>query len=149
MHDAYTAAGGRAELRMFPPVLHDGHRLFADYSARKQWLRRLDLFFDVHGMPNDNRARVEKLMSATKLPIGARQIVQEYFSTPIPKFLVVTASRAGAYWVANPTDIEGARSRTLTRCREESGVECSVLVENNEFVRPTATGATTSAVTVR
>src|SRR5262249_21748791 len=30
MRDAYVAAGGRAELVMFPPILHDGHRLFAD-----------------------------------------------------------------------------------------------------------------------
>jgi hypothetical protein len=25
MRDAYAASGGRAELRMFPPVMHDGY----------------------------------------------------------------------------------------------------------------------------
>ena len=79
----------------------------------------------------------------------ARPVVDEYLSTPAPKLLVATPSGAGAYWVANPNDIEGARKRLLTNCRERSGAECTVVMENNELVRPLVTGAITPKVTAR
>jgi dienelactone hydrolase len=149
MRDAYAASGGRAELRMFPPVVHDGHRLFADFGGRVKWLRAVDGFLQTHGMPNANLARAEMVMSTTKLAARARPVVEEYLSTPAPKLLIATPSGAGAYWVANPNDIEGARKRLLTNCREKSGAECTVVMENNELVRPLVTGAITPEVTAR
>jgi dienelactone hydrolase len=149
MRDAYAASGGRAELRMFPPVVHDGHRLFADFGGRVKWLRAVDGFLQTHGMPNANLARAEMVMSTTKLAARSRPVVDEYLSTPAPKLLVATPSGAGAYWVANPNDIEGARKRLLTNCRERSGAECTVVMENNELVRPLVTGAITPEVTAR
>jgi dienelactone hydrolase len=149
MRDAYAASGGRAELRMFPPVVHDGHRLFADFGGRVKWLRAVDGFLQAHGMPNTNLARAEMVMSTTKLAARSRPVVDEYLSTPAPKLLVATPSGAGAYWVANPNDIEGARKRLLTNCRERSGAECTVVMENNELVRPLVTGAITPEVTAR
>jgi dienelactone hydrolase len=149
MRDAYAQAGGRAELRMFPPVLGDGHALFMDFGGRIKWLRALDGFMQANRMPNANLARVEEVMSTSRLAAGARPVVEEYFSTPMPKLLVVTASGKGAYWVANPNDIEGARKRVLANCREKSGGECTVMMENNELVRPVVTGAITPEVTVR
>ncbi|MEA2960424.1 MAG: hypothetical protein QOI46_522, partial [Alphaproteobacteria bacterium] len=149
MRDAYAASGGRAELRMFPPVVHDGHRLFADFGGRVKWLRAVDGFLQTHGMPNANLARAEMVMSTTKLAARARPVVDEYLSTPVPKLLVATPAGAGAYWVANPNDIEGARKRLLTNCRERSGAECTVVMENNELVRPLVTGAITPEVTAR
>jgi dienelactone hydrolase len=44
MRDAYAQAGGQAELRMFPPVLGDGHALFSNEKARKKWLQSFDAF---------------------------------------------------------------------------------------------------------
>jgi dienelactone hydrolase len=149
MRDAYAASGGRAELRMFPPVVHDGHRLFADFGGRVKWLRAVDGFLQTHGMPNANLARAEMVMSTTKLAARARPVVEEYLATPAPKLLIATPSGAGAYWVANPNDIEGARKRLLTNCRERSGAECTVVMENNELVRPLVTGAITPEVTAR
>jgi hypothetical protein len=100
-------------------------------------------------MPNVNVARVDKVMSVAKFAPAARPTVEEYFSTPSPKTLVATASGGGAYWVANPEDIEGARKRVLARCREKSGADCSVVMENNELVAPVVTGAVTPVVTAR
>src|SRR5262249_55609504 len=148
MRDAYVAAGGRAELVMFPPVMQDGHRLFVDFAGRVKWLRAFDRFLAAYRMPNTNLARVDKVMSTAKLAPAARPTVEEYFSTPSPKTLVTTAS-GGAYWVANPDDIAGARKRVLARCREKSGADCSVVMENNELVAPVVTGAVTQAVTAR
>jgi dienelactone hydrolase len=86
MRDAYATAGGRVELRMFPPVVHDGHRLFADFSGRVKWLRAVDGFLQTNGMPNANLARAEMVMSTTKLAARARPVVEEYLSTPAPSF---------------------------------------------------------------
>jgi dienelactone hydrolase len=147
MRDAYGAAGGRAELEMFPPIAYDGHNLFADLGGRVKWLRKLDRFLQAQQLPNANIARLELVMSATQLPAGARPVVEEYLSVPTPKVLAVSAS--GAYWVSNPTDIEGARKRVLTRCREKSGAECSVAMENNELVQRIVTGAITPKAMTR
>jgi hypothetical protein len=109
----------------------------------------VDGFLQTNGMPNANVARAEMVMSTTKLAARARPVVEEYLSTPAPKLLVATPSGAGAYWVANPNDIDGARKRLLTNCRERSGSECTVVMENNELVRPLVTGAITPVVTAR
>lgn len=141
MRAAYAEAGGRAELLMLPPVLHDGHRLFVDFRGRVKWLRALDRFLQAHRMPNANVARVDKFMSATRLATSTRPLVQDYLSAPMPKVLVATASGAGVQWVANPVDIDGARKRILANCREKSGAECTVTMENNALARPVVTGA--------
>ncbi len=146
MHAAYTQAGANAKLYIFPPVLGDGHALFADFAGRVKWLRALDQYLQANRMPNSNAERVEAVMTETKLADSARPIVEEYVSTPMPKLLVVTASRKGAYWAANPGDIEGARKRVLARCNEKSGAECTVVMENNRMVRPLVTGAVESKV---
>jgi dienelactone hydrolase len=149
MRDAYTQAGGRAQLKMFPPVIGDGHALFMDFAARVKWLRALDLFMQANKMPNTNLARIEDVMNSVQLAAATRPVVEEYFSTPEPKLLVKTASGKGAYWVANQNDIEGARKRVLASCREKSGGECTVVMENNTTVRPIVTGAIEPNTTAR
>ena len=134
MHAAYNKAGGRAKLWMFPPILGDGHNLFADFNGRVKWLRALDQYMAANRMPNTNAERVEAVMSKARLDDSTRKVVEEYFSTPGPKFLVVSSSRKTAYWVANPTDVEGARKRVLARCNEKSGSECQVVMENSRVV---------------
>ncbi len=141
MHAAYTEAGGLAKLWTFPPIMHDGHNLFADFSGRVKWLRAVDRFLQANRMPNANVARVQEVMNATKLADSARPVVEEYFSTPMPKLLVITASRKGAYWVANPSDIKGARKRALANCSQKSGAECTVVMENNDLIRRVVTGS--------
>jgi hypothetical protein len=149
MRDAYAKAGGHAELQMLPPLVYDGHNLFADFGGRVKWLRALDHFLQAAQLPNANVARVERVMSAAKLPARTRPTVEEYLSAPMPKVLVVASSGATAYWAANPQDIEGARKRVLTRCRERAGADCSVAMENNELVLRIVTGAIKSEATAR
>jgi hypothetical protein len=114
-----------------------------------KWLRALDVFLRDYRMPDQNIARVDHVMAAIKLPPSVRPVVDEYVSAPGPKLLVVTAAGKGAYWVANPTDIEGARKRVLTNCGEKSGDECTVVMENNELARPIITGAITRESSAR
>ncbi len=140
MHTAYTDAGGVAKLWMFPPISHDGHNLFADFSGRVKWLSAFDRFLKANRMPNTNVARVDNVMSTVKLADSTRPVVEQYFSTPGPKLLVVSASGESAYWIANPNDINGARKRVLARCHEKSGAECTVVMENNGLIKPMVTG---------
>src|SRR5262249_30493073 len=144
MRDAYAKAGGRAELRMFPPVLHDGHNLFVDFNGRGRWLRALDGFLQAQVLPNANAARADRLMRAAKASANARPYVDNYLSAPMPKVLVFAANK-GAYWTARADDMDGARRQALTNCREKSGAECTVAMENNDLVLPAANDATNTA----
>lgn len=138
MRDAYVKAGGRADLRMLPPVVHDGHYLFADFNGRGYWLRALDGYLRAQVLPNANAARVDNLMRAAKAPANMRVYVENYFSAPMPKVLVVS-QRGATYWSAKPNDAEGARNLALKNCREKTGAECTVAMENNNLVLPAAT----------
>jgi len=149
MRNAYAQAGGRADLRMFPPVVGDGHALFMEFGGRVKWLRALDVFMQTHQLPNANLARADQVMSTTRLAADTRRVVEEYLSMPTPKVLVASASGTRAYWVANPNDIQGARKRVLSTCREKSEGECTVLMENSQLVRPVVTGALTPDTTPR
>ena len=149
MRDAYTRAGGRAKLRMFPPVLGDGHTLFMDFAARTKWLRSLDIFLRDYRLPDQSAGRVDEAMTAIKLPPSVRRAVEDYVSAPAPKLMVVTASGKNVYWAANPTDIASARKRLLTSCRDKSGDECTVVMENNALAAPIITGAITPEAATR
>ena len=149
MRDAYTRAGGRAKLRMFPPVLGDGHALFMDFAARTKWLRSLDIFLRDYRLPDQSAGRVDEAMTAIKLPPSVRRVVEDYVSAPAPKLMVVTASGKNVYWAANPTDIASARKRLLTSCRDKSGDECTVVMENNALAAPIITGAITPEAATR
>jgi hypothetical protein len=120
-----------------------------DFASRVKWLRALDAFMRANRMPNTNLARVDEVMRATRLADGTRPVVESYFSTPAPKVLVVTASGRGVYWAANSNDIANARKGALANCREKSGAECAVVMENNGLVRPMVTGAVNPTVTAR
>jgi pimeloyl-ACP methyl ester carboxylesterase len=139
MQEAYVKAGGRAELRMLPRIVYDGHNLFSDFKGRGYWLRAFDDFLRAQALPNANDERVDGLMRAAKLPASVRPAVESYFSIPMPRILVVSPSRA-VYWI-HENSIDGARKRILADCRAKTGAACSVLMENNNLVPSAATGA--------
>jgi dienelactone hydrolase len=138
MRDAYAKAGGRADLRMLPPVLHDGHNLFADFTGRGHWLRAFDGFLRAQMLPNANAARADRLMGAAKAPANMRAYVENYFSAPMPRALVISP-RGATFWSARPNDLDGARQLALKNCREKSGAECTVAMENNDLLLPATT----------
>jgi dienelactone hydrolase len=137
MREAYAKAGGLAELRMLPRII-DGHDLFADFKGRGYWLRALDDFLRAQGLPNANDERVDKLMRAAKLSATERPHVESYFSSPMPRVLVVSPSGA-VYWI-HENNFSGARTRILAACRTNARAECSVAMENNRLVLPAASG---------
>ena len=149
MHEAYVAAGGRAELKIFPPVAKDGHALFADLTGRTKWLPALDAFLLANRMPNTNVARLEEMRHAPRLAAFKREFLEQYLAMPTPKVLAVSPNGTEAYWYANSSGIEGARNGALGRCREKAGRECTIVMENDDLVRPMVTSAAGSNVTAR
>ena len=137
MRDAYAKAGGRVELQMLPPILHDGHYLFADFSGRVKWLRALDRL-----SPSPPPAEHERDACGAGDECGQASRAER---GPWSKNICRLQCRRFSSWprpVPAPTglpirsDIDGARKRVLARCREKSGVECTVAMENNEVVVP-------------
>ena len=149
MHEAYVAAGGRAELKIFPPVAKDGHALFADLTGRTKWLPALDAFLLANRMPNTNVVRLEEVKRAPRLAPFKREFLEQYLAMPTPKVLAVSPNGTEAYWYANSSGIEGARNGALGRCREKAGRECTIVMENDDLVRPMVTSAAGSNVTAR
>jgi dienelactone hydrolase len=139
MQDAYAKAGGRADLRMLPPVLNDGHNLFADFSGRGRWLPALDSFLRAQLLPNANVARADRLMRAAKLSARLRGLVENYLSAPGPKAFAF--SPRGVFWAAKVDGLDEARNAALARCRESYGPECAVAMVNNDLVLPVASDA--------
>ena len=149
MHEAYVAAGGRAELKIFPPVAKDGHALFADLTGRTKWLPALDAFLLANRMPNTNVVRLEEVKRAPRLAPFKREFLEQYLAMPTPKVLAVSPNGTEAYWYANSSGIEAARNGALGRCREKAGRECTIVMENDDLVRPMVTSAAGSNVTAR
>ena len=59
---------------------------------------------------------------------------------------MISANKS-AYWNARPDDIDGARNRALTSCREKSGAECTIAMENNDLVLSAANDDANTAST--
>jgi dienelactone hydrolase len=133
MRDAYAAAGGQPELQMFPPVLPDGHYLFAAGEGRVKWLAALDAFLRARALPTWSPTQVDAVLQTAGLPAASRPGVERYLSVYTPKVLMVSANR-GIYWSANTRDLAKARENGLENCRQKSGGECRIVMENFDIV---------------
>src|SRR6516225_1280096 len=72
--------------------------------------------------------------------------VQARIPRAISRHLAVSPNGTEAYWYANSSGIEGARNGALGRCREKAGRECTIVMENDDLVRPMVTSAAGSNV---
>jgi dienelactone hydrolase len=140
MRDAYALAGGQAELQMFPPVLPEGHHLFGAPEGRVKWLAALDTFLRTRALPTWSPAQVDAVLQTAGLPDTSRSSVEKYLSVYTPKVLMVAPNRS-LYWTASTRDIAKARESGLENCRQRSGGECRIIMENFDALRPGA-GAT-------
>ena len=77
-----------------------------------------------------------------------RPHVENYFSAPMPRALVVSPVGA-TYWSARPNDLDGARKLALKNCREKAGAECTVAMENNNLALPAAADTNAASGTAR
>jgi dienelactone hydrolase len=148
MHDVYVVAGGRAQLKMFPPVGKEGHALFADVTARSRWLPAVDGFLLANRLPNANVARLDEVRRAPGLAPFKREFIEQYLAMPLPKVLAVSPNGTVS-WFIHTSGLDAARSGALGSCREKAGRECTILMENDDLVRPMVTSANSPSITAR
>jgi dienelactone hydrolase len=149
MHEAYVSAGGQAELKMFPAIGEEGHGLFSNFIGRTKWLPALDAFLVASRMPNANIARLDEVKRAPRLAGFKQAFLEEYLAMPLPKALAVSVGETDAYWYSDTSGIEAARAAALKNCHEQAHGECTLVMDNNDLLRPLVTSATTSNVTAR
>lgn len=132
MHAAYTAANGKATLKMFGPLGEDGHALFAVAQGRLQYLTELDRFLRAQNLPTWTGPQLDAAMKAGGLGPVARAQTENYFAAPTPKVMVATRDGRSMYWQAAGGSLSEVRAKALDTCREKNGGECVVLMENFE-----------------
>jgi dienelactone hydrolase len=128
LHQAYTGAGGLADLHIIPPLQPSGHFVFDLPQGRAHWLPHLDRFLRANNLPTWTPGQVDALMRNARLSPTSRGMVETYFSLYTPKVLV--EGRGFLTYVANTRDIATARAAGLEQCRKRAGATCRIVAEN-------------------
>ena len=81
LHTAYTVSGGKATLRMIPPIGEDGHYTMQLPDGRKNWLAQFDFFAVDNKLPTWSVEHTNLAMQLTKLPAKYRPFMADYFSS--------------------------------------------------------------------
>ena len=67
LHQAYTGAGGLADLHIIPALQPSGHFVFDLPQGRAHWLPHLDQFLRANNLPTWNPGQVDALMRSARL----------------------------------------------------------------------------------
>ena len=129
LHIAYLAAGGKASLRMIPPIGEDGHNAMHLADGRKHWLTQFDIFAVDNRLPTWSVEHTNLAMQLTKLPTKYRPFMAEYFSAYTPKVLV-QAPNGNVSFNADTRSLFNARQSALEACQKAAGAQCRVVLEN-------------------
>jgi pimeloyl-ACP methyl ester carboxylesterase len=135
LHREYTAAGGKAELRVVPALTPDGHNLMELPDGRVHWLAALDPFLRAQGLPTWKPSQVDAVLKAARLPPANRGFIEKYFSLYTPKVLIQMPNGTPSY-TANTRGIVPAREAALGPCAQKSGAPCRVVMENFDLMAP-------------
>jgi dienelactone hydrolase len=135
MHDAFTAAGGKAEFVAAPAFGDDGHLLFLRPGGIALWTTYVDAFLKQHDlMP---RTQLLALPSAglrppTSLSVSGRTGFEEFRIAAPHKAFAVAPSGAWDWWAGRRT-VDEARMEALARCSARSP-GCKVVVIDDSTV---------------
>jgi hypothetical protein len=128
LHQAYTGAGGLADLLIIPALQPSGHFVFDLPQGRAHWLPQLDRFLRANNLPTWNPSQVDALMRSARLRPTSRSLVETYFSLYTPKVLI--EGSGFVTYAAHSRDIAAARTVGLEQCRQRAGVACRIVAEN-------------------
>ena len=141
MHAAYVSGGGAAELKIFPPLSDDGHKLWNRFEGRKQWLPALDDFLVTHRLPTWNRAGLAAKIQALLDVDTSRAAIETYLAAPSPKALAVARTSRKFAWWAGGKDLETMRQKSVADCERKNSEPCTVVLENFDLVSEGAQGS--------
>ena len=141
-HAAYTEAGGKARLEMFPAVSDDGHKLMSE--GFMQWRPKVDAFIASIGFEPPRaglrlaRSRHAALEEIDKVPFVKDAVRTDayvrFLSADVPRAFAISASGAWA-WRSG----EGAVEIALRRCQIHSREPCSLYAVDDHVVWDGAT----------
>ncbi len=129
MHEAFTRAGGTAQLRIFEPIGRNGHEIFSTAQGRYHWLPELDGFLRAEKLPTWDAERVRTVMQAGRLADNLSGWVARYLSAPSGKVLAVSSSGKGVR-LRFGIDDGSARQSAVSECEETYREPCRVLMED-------------------
>jgi dienelactone hydrolase len=140
MHAAYVAGGGVAELKIFPPIGDDGHRLCNRFEGRKQWLPVLDAFLLANRLPTWDRAALEAKIRTVLNVDTSRASIETYLAAPSPKALAMARTSRKFSWWAGGKDLAAMRQKSIADCEQKNSEPCTVVLENFDLVPEGAQG---------
>lgn len=136
-HEAYTAAGGKAEFVMFPPMGNEGHRLLADGIVL--WRPVLDRFVTSFGIltPRAEGAppatSFAALTDAAKLPLVKTEVrnngYRRFLASDVPRAFAIGPKGEWAFQSG-----ERAIARTLERCAQLANAACKLYAVDDVVV---------------
>ena len=137
-YDAFTAAGGRAELIVASPFGDDGHALFSRRGTAT-WRPLVDDFLRKVGLPTWDAPPVDGSQVELAPP---RELASDSGRKAWADFLGASSSKAfavgtgGAWgWRAGRNTLDEARRQALENCQRD-GARCRIAAENDELVPP-------------
>lgn len=137
-HDAFTAAGGRAELIVVGPFGDDGHTLFSRRGTAI-WRPLVDDFLRKVGLPTWDAPPADPQQAELAPP---RELSSDAGRKAWTDFLAGAPSKAfavgagGAWgWRAGRNSLDDARRQALESC-QRGGARCRIAAEDDELVTP-------------
>jgi hypothetical protein len=137
-HAAYTGAGGRAELTIFPPVDDDGHKLI-DRGFRL-WRPVVDKFMISLGFPEPRSANAPEpsgyagLEEASKLPFVKDPVkldgYQKFLDADLPRAFAIAPTGNWA-WRSGVGD---AMEQALASCARAAKGACKLYAVDDKVV---------------
>lgn len=129
--DAFTGAGGKAELVMAPANGKDGHFLFS--AAVPAWTPVVDRFLAAQGLtprPAPIALPVSALAPPPELSERSRAGFKDYLAAPDNKAFAVSSE--GAFgWKSGQRDLAEARRGALENCVKHAKTACRVVIVND------------------
>lgn len=137
-YDAFTGAGGRAELVIAAPFGDDGHALFSRRGT-PIWRPLVDGFLRKAGLPTWDAAPADDRGIELAAP---KEITSDSGRKAWADFLAASPSKAfavgpgGAWgWRSGRNSPDDAREQALENC-QRSGARCRIVAEDDALVAP-------------
>jgi len=155
MHEAYTAAGGKAELVAYGRFMTDSHNLLGFPESLRIWAPKVDAFLARMGLPNaithpeylpmdfpppSHYAAIDDVDAVPYLNDEGKKTYRRYLSDPMPKVFVLSSTGLSASFNGGFDPL----ARAMKVCREH-GHKCQIYAadDNVTWVRPTPAPAQT------
>jgi dienelactone hydrolase len=136
LHEAYVAAGGRADFHMFDPIGEDGHFMMGHVDGLLRWLPALDRFLRTNGLHTYDPAPIAAAVSGLNPTAELRAVVRRYEGRATEKALVVSQSNKAMYVQFAGTDLAKTEAKALEICVEKTKEPCRPFLRNFELVTP-------------